>query len=76
MTDIITAFKAGFFQGDFKTMKRPQKFNLTLSFKTQSSHQNVKYSQNEVVYHELNSSRMEIIFQLETRELNRSFHFK
>ena len=34
----------GFFQGNFKTVQRPQKFNLTLSFETQSSHQNVQRS--------------------------------
>jgi hypothetical protein len=30
--------RAGFFQGFFRAVKRPQKLNLELSFETQSSH--------------------------------------
>ena len=40
----FTHYIQGFFQGNFKTVKRPQKLNLTLSFETQSSHQNVQRS--------------------------------
>ena len=41
---IICSYLQGFFQGNFKTVKRPQKLILTLSFETQSSHQNVQRS--------------------------------
>ena len=40
---------SGFFQGFFRTVKRPQKLNLELSFETQSSHQKIQCSKNEVV---------------------------
>ena len=33
-----------FLLGNFKTVKRPLKLNIMLSFKTQSSHQNVQRS--------------------------------
>ena len=35
----IQPLNSGFFQGFFRTVKRPQKLNLELSFETQSSHQ-------------------------------------
>ena len=38
-----------FFQGFFRTVKRPQKLNLELSFETHSSHQKIQCSKNEVV---------------------------
>jgi hypothetical protein len=50
---IVTVFLhvrvQGFFQGFFRTVKRPQKLNLELSFETQSSHQKIQCSKNEVV---------------------------
>ena len=39
----------GFFQGFYRTIKWPQKLNLQLSFETQSSHQKIQCSKNEVV---------------------------
>ena len=43
----------GFFRGFFRTVKRPQKFNLELSFETQSSYQ--RFSAVKMKLFELNS---------------------
>ena len=57
------------FQESFKTVKRPQKLNLTLSFKL--SLRTKTFSAIKMKLFEVNSSRIEIIFQLETRELRK-----
>jgi hypothetical protein len=66
----------GFFQEFFRAVKRPQKLNLELRFETQSSHQKLLCSKMKLF--ELNSWRVEISFQLETRKLSKngwdSFH--
>jgi hypothetical protein len=64
--EFVLAQIQGFFQGFF----RPQKLNLELSFETQSSHQN--FSAVKMKLFELNSWRVEISFQLETRQLRKN----
>jgi hypothetical protein len=51
--DQVFLHKQGFFQGFFKTVKRPQKLNLELSFETQSSRQS--FSAVKMKLFELNS---------------------
>lgn len=58
-----------FFSGNFGTVKRPQKLNLELSFGNSISSLYVERSKNDVAG--LNSSRIEMIFQLENRELKK-----
>ena len=48
-TDKYNLLKQRFFQGFFRTVKRPQKLNLELSFETQSSHRKIQCSKKEVV---------------------------
>lgn len=59
----------GVFSGNFGTVKRPQKLNLELSFGNSIFSLYVERSKNDVAG--LNSSRIEMIFQLENRELKK-----
>ena len=65
--------KSGVFSGNFGTVKRPQKLNLELSFGYSIFSLYVERSKNDVAG--LNSSRIEMIFQLKNRELKKWLEF-